>query len=110
MKNEILFSNTAQIEEAKNDIIDITKVKNEIQFIKNVTQGKLDISPTELNFILELLFYIKKKGNQVGHPNLEPEKNINLINEENGIKSIDKIIKDEALIKGNVHTEQDLSK
>ena len=39
LKNEILFPNTNQIEEAKNDTIDITKVKNEIQFIKSVTQG-----------------------------------------------------------------------
>ena len=83
LKNEILFLNTNQIEEAKNDTIDITKVKNEIQFIKSVTQGNINISQTELNFILELFFYIKKKGSQIGHPNLEPEKNINLINEDN---------------------------
>ena len=71
---------------------------------------KFNLLKVLLKDILELLFYIKKKGSQIGHPNLEPEKNINLINEDNGINNMDKIIKDEQLIKGNVKTEQDLIK
>ena len=95
VQNQISNSNTNQNEEAKNEYNDIQEDKNEIKFITNIAKKNIILNPTQLNFILELFFYTKKKGNQIGHPNLEPENNINLINQEKGFERIDTILKDD---------------
>ena len=110
LQNEIFVQNKGQKEGVKNYSINISKDKNEIKFIQNISLGNVNIDSTELNFILELFFYIKKKGNQIGHPNLEQEKNINLINEENGFKRIDNIMKDENFTKSEEEMFQNLEK
>ena len=110
LKDEIFLLNQNQIQEVKNGQINIEKDKNNIKFIKNIFLGNIIISPTELNFILELFFYIKEKGNQIDNSNLEPEKIINFINEEISLKSINNIIKEEDFIKSHEETNQALEK
>ena len=52
--------------------------KNEIKFNKLISVKYKIIPTAELNFILESIFYIKKRGNIVGHPNTNPQKCIKL--------------------------------
>ena len=91
IKNKI---NSEQPEEVKNDIElnDISNYDNKIQFDKSIRKNNISINPTELNFILELFFYIKSKGNQIGHPNIDPDNSIKLKCEEKNFNKVENIL------------------
>ena len=110
IKDELIYLNTKEFEEAKNNSEDMKKIGNEIKFIKDIYKNKINIDKTQLNFILELFFYTKKKGNQIGHPNIEPEKIIDLKNEEKGFGAIDEILNDINFLKMDYNLEDDLKK
>ena len=83
---------TSQFEEVKNaDNDDIKSSDNKIKFGYDINKDKVFISQTQLNFLLELLFYTKGKGNQIGHPNIAPEKAIQLKKSDKDFNSIESI-------------------
>ena len=89
--------------EKKRDITEINnnfENNNDIIFIKDIIIDQKTIKKEEMNFILELLFYIKKIGNVVAHPSID-------ISKANFIKNIDKSILHSNEISNNISKAQD---
>ena len=88
-----------KIEENKNNENEIyeedDETKDKIKFKQGMKIGSTLISKNELNFILEFCFYFKQSGNEIAHPDIAPEKSVQLKSEEEKIEIIDKIINSE---------------
>ena len=80
--NENFINNNKQLEGEKNEAKTNEENNNKIKFIKSIYIDEININKTLLNFLLELFFYNKKKGNQNNHPNIEPEESIQLKEEK----------------------------
>ena len=57
------------------------KNDNQITFKNSLNIGNNSISKNELNFIIELLFYLKNNGNIISHQNVDPNKIMKIIEE-----------------------------
>ena len=106
-----ILSETNEIEEVKNAENDEIKyIDNKIKFNSNINIGNVFISQTQLNFLLELFFYTKSKGNQIGHPNIEPTKNIGIKQEKKDFNSVENIFDNIHINEINYLKENDLEK
>ena len=70
--------------ELKEKLINILESSSKINFVEDVTIGNETFNKKELNEILDVLYYIKKQGNQSAHPNIKSNEYINF-------KKIDKL-------------------
>ena len=52
---------------------------NKIQFIEDITIGQDTFKKEELNQVLEILFFIKNRGNIIAHPNIDLEESLKMI-------------------------------
>lgn len=64
---KLIQSNNFEIKQ----ISDFLKDDKEIVFIKDLVINDSIVKKEDLNFILELLFFLKKIGNEVAHPNID---------------------------------------
>ena len=84
-KFNLNLNNFHSLEDKKNEInLFCKKLKdnNKILFIDSIKTKEGIISKIELNFVLETLFYFKKKGNLSVHPNINIKESAKILNNE----------------------------
>ena len=74
--------------EKKNSYIEGTKDNNKIMFISPIKIKNETFSASEMNYVLDTLFYFKKQGNIIAHMNIEPKESIKLKNINKNIPDI----------------------
>ena len=74
-------SNDIEIKKSlKKNIVDYLDPFNKIIFIDDITIGQDIFKKEELNQILDILFFIKNKGNVIAHPNMDLDESLKMIN------------------------------
>ena len=106
-KASLLLKNNEEIKNNENNIVE---VHNKIKFKSDIKTSRHIFTKDELNFILEFLFYFKKKGTIIAHPNIDPEENIQLKTEEKYFKTINNIINDNSIQEREVMSENEYEK
>ena len=77
------------------------KENNKILFKESITINHILITKEELNFILGALFYLKRSGNIVAHPNIESEIGAEINEISKKVKTIKDLIESNIIISNN---------
>ena len=83
------------------DYINKMKENNKILFKESITINHILITKEELNFILGALFYLKRSGNIVAHPNIESEIGAEINEISKKVKTIKDLIESNIIISNN---------
>ena len=63
----------------KEKLVKYLKSFNKIQFVEDINIGQDTFKKEELNQVLEILFFIKNRGNIIAHPNIDLEESLKMI-------------------------------
>ena len=85
-----IYNSSEEVNEDKKikKFINNLKGDNKLTFIDTLKINGIECQADEMNFILEVLFYLKNPGNTIAHMNIDPTNSIKLKKIEKGIPTI----------------------